>query len=60
MVMADAGIALAAESFRGFSGPELALVPIAGGGPRIVHALAYRDGDVAPGLAALLALVGDE
>jgi DNA-binding transcriptional LysR family regulator len=54
LVMADAGIALAAESFRDFAGPELALIPIEGDAPRLVHALTYRSNESSPAVLAFL------
>ncbi|WP_159994554.1 LysR family transcriptional regulator [Roseomonas sp. 18066] len=57
LVMADAGLALAADSFADFAGPDLVLVPLTGPAPRLVHALAYRQDDGSPVLRALLEML---
>ncbi|WP_419900405.1 LysR family transcriptional regulator [Roseomonas sp. USHLN139] len=57
LVMADAGLALAAESFSDFAGPDLVLVPLTGPAPRLEHALAYRRDDTSPVLRALLEML---
>ncbi|ONG56389.1 LysR family transcriptional regulator [Pseudoroseomonas deserti] len=57
LVMADAGLALAAESFADFAGPDLVLVPLTGPAPRLVHALAHRQDDRSPVLRALLEML---
>lgn len=59
LVLAGAGIALAAESARSFAGPELALVPLQGEAPRLVHAMIWRAADRSPLLRNLVALAAE-
>lgn len=56
LIMADAGIALAAESFRRFTGPDVVLAPIEGPAPRLLHHLNARLADTTPTVAAFLAM----
>jgi DNA-binding transcriptional LysR family regulator len=56
MVLADVGIALAAESFRGLAGPDLVLLPLDGPTPLLPCYLMYRRDDPAPVIRAFLAL----
>jgi DNA-binding transcriptional LysR family regulator len=56
MVLANAGVALAAESFRDFAGPDLVLIPIDGAEPRLRHYLTYRAEEALPSVAAFLAI----
>lgn len=56
MVLANAGIALAAESYAGLAGPELVLVPIDGPAPLIRCYLTSRRGDETPVVRAFLSL----
>lgn len=56
MVLADVGIALAAESFSGLAGPDLVLLPIDGPAPLLPFHLMHRRDDPAPVTRAFLAL----
>lgn len=55
LVLADTGVALAAESFRDFAGPDLILIPVEGPEPRLRHYMTYRTGETAPTVTAFLA-----
>ena len=56
LVLANVGIALAAESFAGLAGPELVLVPIDGPAPLIRCYVAYRRDDETPVVQGFLGL----
>ena len=56
LVLANTGVALAAESFRDFAGPDLVLIPIEGAEPRLRHYLSYRVEEALPSVAAFLAI----
>ncbi|EHL96982.1 LysR substrate binding domain protein [Acetobacteraceae bacterium AT-5844] len=60
LVMAGAGIAMAAESFGNFSGPDLVMLPLQGSAPRLVHVLAHLEGELTPAAAALLRMAAEE
>ncbi|MCQ4160041.1 LysR family transcriptional regulator [Roseomonas sp. GC11] len=57
LVLAGAGIALAAESARGFAGPDLILAPLEGAGPRLIHAMIWREADPSPLVRRLVEMV---
>lgn len=54
LVLADAGIALAGESFRHFAGPDLVMLPLDRQPPRLVHVLTYPAGEASPVVTAFL------
>ncbi len=60
LVMAGAGIAMAAESFGKFSGPDLVMLPLRERAPRLVHVLAHLESEVPPAAAALLRMAAEE
>ncbi len=57
LVLAGSGVALAAESFRAFAGPDLVLLPLKEREPRLRYYLSYRKSEISPVVLGFVALL---